>query len=366
MHDLKSIYSNKKIIWICELPSHYNDYLFNELDKENNLEVYYMRMSLPTHPWKTSVDRHYKLFQYNKFLGLDFNLILKAFDSNSIFIIGGWFDFTAIFIVILRVILRYKYIIWTDTPNLTKSRNHYFSILRDFVIKNIFKNAFYIFGTGKMALNNLKSMGARSEQLIDFPYYIDSDMFTPPGVLKNDNYNYTFLSSGRLKNSQKGYDVSIKAFARIVNKYPELPLKYKIAGTGPDFDILKKLVINLGISNHVEFVGWLEPHFLPEFYKTGLFFLHPASFEPFGVAVLEAMASGNIVIGSDQTGAIVDRIYSGINGFIHETGDENQIYEIICSLIEDQYFSLKISNESRKTALNFPIQTACDKINKII
>jgi glycosyltransferase involved in cell wall biosynthesis len=356
-----------KIVWICELPSHYNDFLFNELHKNNILEVYYMKISLSSHPWKTTVDRKYDLRQYNKVLGMDFNLIVKSFDPKSVFIIGGWFDLTAIAIIFVRLLLGYKYIIWTDTPNMSKPRNNYFSFLRNFIIKKIFNNARYILGTGKMALKHLKSMGAQEDKLVDFPYYVDCNLFSPPNLSSVEkNYNYTFLSSGRLINSQKGYNVSIKAFAKVVIKYPELPLKYLIAGTGPDLKILTCLVESLGISNKVHFLGWLEPHSLPDFYKSGLFFLHPAFFEPYGVAVLEAMASANIVIGSNQTGAIIDRINNGFNGFIHETGNENQIYNTICSLLEDQVFSSKISVESRKTALSAPIQSALDKINKLI
>ena len=75
------------------------------------------------------------------------------------------------------------------------------------------------------------------------------------------------------------------------------------------------------------------------------------------------MGSANIVIGSNQTGAIVDRITHGVNGFFHENGNVNQIYDIICSLLEDQVLSFKISEKARKTALSFQSQSGLDKLN---
>lgn len=357
----------KKIVWICELPSHYNDYLFNEIQEKKILEVHYMKMFLSSHPWKTNVDRRYNFSPYEKVLGIDFNLLKKSFEHDSVFIIGSWFDLTAIAVIFIRSILGYKYIIWTDTPNITKSRNKYLSFLRNYLITHIFNNAFYILGTGKMALRNLRLMGARENQLVDFPYYIDCNVYSPPNLLNDDvSYKYTFLSSGRLVNSQKGYDISIRAFAKIVVKYPNLPLRYLIAGTGPDLGTLTSLVGSLGVTNKVHFLGWLEPHSLSDFYKSGLYFLHPALFEPYGVAILEAMGSANIVIGSNQTGAIVDRITHGVNGFFHENGNVNQIYDIICSLLEDQVLSFKISEKARKTALSFQSQSGLDKLNILL
>ncbi len=91
--------------------------------------------------------------------------------------------------------------------------------------------------------------------------------------------------------------------------------------------MLKSLATELNLIEEVEFVGWLEADELPKFFQNGHFFLHPARYEPYGVSVLEAMAAGLIVIGSDSTGAILDRIENDYNGFVHESASCQSLYE---------------------------------------
>jgi glycosyltransferase involved in cell wall biosynthesis len=109
---------------------------------------------------------------------------------------------------------------------------------------------------------------------------------------------------------------------------------YRIAGVGSDLEILKEMTLNLNLSNHVEFVGWLESYELPEFFSNGHYFLHPARYEPFGVSVIEAMAAGLIVIGSDVTGAILDRVVHDESGFIHISGSKESLFEQIEKIMQ--------------------------------
>src|SRR5439155_13810742 len=138
--------------------------------------------------------------------------------------------------------------------------------------------------------------------------------FSPPEE-RVTNQPILFGSCGRLHHD-KGYDLSLRALADAFHGRPT-GFRYQLAGTGPEISALKQLAQSLGIANQVDFLGWLRPEDLPQFYRSIDVFVHPARTEPFGVSVLEAMASGAIVIASDQTSAAVDRIVTGENGFLH-------------------------------------------------
>jgi len=318
-----------RVNWICELPTHYNDFLFNRIEKEGkiNLNVYYLYRQLQSHPWK-SHKRDYKYSFFNSFLGVDWKIILKsAINRKELFIVGGWYNRTMILIILFRILVNGKYVIWTDTPRIS-SKKGLINIFRSLWVKVVLVNAYNVWGTGIAAMNNLILLGAPKCKTFNLPYFTDSSIFNPDKPL-NKFDEPIFLSSGRLKNSHKGFDIAIKALGLLHKRMPNVKFKYLIAGVGDDFNNLNNLCKLVDIDEFVEFVGWLDIDDLEKFYKKGHFFLHPARYEPFGVAVIEAMASGLIVFGSDATGAIRDRIIDGINGFIHLNEDFEDLYKKI-------------------------------------
>ena len=316
--------------WICELGTHYNDILFNTLDSNDNLnlEVFFIIEKLGSHPWKYN-KRLYKFKNYKTFFSVDWRLLRQGLtERKTVWIIGGWFEFTALLIILFRSFLNWNYIIWTDTPDTRHRPKTLFNCFRNLLLKWILSHATFVMGTGKQSVPILHNLGARQNKTLNLPYFIDISLFNPA----DENYFFAnsqiiFLSAGRLINKIKGYDLALLALATIKKKYPDFKFLYRIAGIGQDFELLKSLATELNLIEEVEFVGWLEADELPKFFQNGHFFLHPARYEPYGVSVLEAMAAGLIVIGSDSTGAILDRIENDYNGFVHESASCQSLYE---------------------------------------
>jgi glycosyltransferase involved in cell wall biosynthesis len=318
-----------RVNWICELPTHYNDFLFNRIKKDGriDLNVYYLHRQLQSHPWK-SHKRDYKYAFFYNFLGVDWKITLKsAINRKELFIVGGWYNRTMFLIILFRILLNGKYIIWTDTPRLS-SKKGVINIFRSWWVKVVLVNAYNVWGTGISAINNLILLGAPKYKTYNLPYFTDSEIFNSREPISKLG-ELIFLSSGRLNNSHKGFDIAIKALGLLHMRMPNIKFKYLIAGVGDDLHNLINLCKENGIGEFVEFVGWLDINELEKFYKKGHLFLHPARYEPFGVAVIEAMASGLIVFGSDVTGVIIDRIIDGVNGFIHLNEDYEDLYKKI-------------------------------------
>jgi phosphatidylinositol alpha-1,6-mannosyltransferase len=108
--------------------------------------------------------------------------------------------------------------------------------------------------------------------------------------------NKVILTLGRLV-ERKGQDMVIKSLPKVLKIFPKAV--YLVAGDGPHRQALEKLVLELGLDNHVYFTGPVADQIeskLP-FYKLADLFIMPAreieagkDVESFGLVYLEAQA----------------------------------------------------------------------------
>lgn len=111
--------------------------------------------------------------------------------------------------------------------------------------------------------------------------------------------DWTILQACRLI-EKKGLDLSLRAFARVRQAFPEATLR--IAGEGPLLETLQSQAAELGISEGVTFLGFLDQDALKREMEAAQIFLHPSrtgkdgNQEGVPNSMLEAMASGMTVI----------------------------------------------------------------------
>jgi glycosyltransferase involved in cell wall biosynthesis len=102
---------------------------------------------------------------------------------------------------------------------------------------------------------------------------------------------------GRL-HAEKGFDILLEAAARLRDGGRSFRLT--IAGEGPAAAELKALSARLGLTDRVDFPGWVSP---PERLLAELdLFVCSSRTESFGLVVIEAMAAGAPVIAADIEG----------------------------------------------------------------
>lgn len=168
------------------------------------------------------------------------------------------------------------------------------------------------------------------------PMGVDIKKFTsnpiPEGVVNSNSPKIIFV--GRLINL-KGIDYLLKAMVTVIRHIPDAQLT--ICGNGPEKKRLEGVTATLGISKNVSFLGSINHVELPRYYQSADLLVLPSvtvmdQTEALGVVLLEAMACGIPVIGSD-VGGIPDIIYDGWNGYlVPEKSPEmmaNQIIRIL-------------------------------------
>jgi glycosyltransferase involved in cell wall biosynthesis len=223
-------------------------------------------------------------------------------------------------------------------------------------------------GTGISALSALEKMNCHRDKLVSFPYFIDLDSFAPSSKPREKKVNgqIVFLSSGRLVNSHKGYDLALRALAITKEKIVNQRFLYRIAGSGPDKETLESIAKEVGLFEDLEFVGWLEPEEILNFYRSGDVFLHPSPFDPYGNSVLEAMACGLPIIGSDRAGSVIDRIEHMKNGLVHRANDVEDLVNKIINILSDNEMIRRVGAEARRTAELWPVSRGIEIIKCMI
>jgi len=184
------------------------------------------------------------------------------------------------------------------------------------------------------------------------PNGVDTDLFKPA----NRKLNYC-LFVGNLT-WRKGVHILLYALKKLNDG-----VRCLVVGEGPERGKLIKLAEKLGLRN-VVFTGALPLEALVKIYSRAGFFILPSISEAFGLAALEAMASGCPCIVSSSSGVskIVREEY---NGYIFRQGDVDELAEKIGKLWINSNLRRKMGENARKTVEKYSWIKTARRIVKI-
>ncbi|MGE0375459.1 MAG: glycosyltransferase family 4 protein [Planctomycetaceae bacterium] len=144
---------------------------------------------------------------------------------------------------------------------------------------------------------------------------IDCEPFTRRPQRRRDGGPLVLGIAGRLE-QEKGHRDLIEALAELAQRGCDMQLK--ITGDGPLRSELESLVQQRGLSRQVGFLGWVPS--VSDFYQSIDVFVVPSiSAEGLPTTILEAMASGCVVVASDVGGA-AEAIRDEIDGYLVPPG----------------------------------------------
>ena len=145
----------------------------------------------------------------------------------------------------------------------------------------------------------------------------------------------------------KGHKYLVEAMLKVLERYPAANLL--IVGEGKTQKALTAQVLSLGISKNVFFV--------PEIPDTAAalsamdIFVMPSLQEGLGLALMEAMAQGLAVIGSN-IGGIKTLIQDGRRGLLAEPADSSSIAKAILTLLNDPAKMSELGKEAQNFIQN--------------
>jgi N-acetyl-alpha-D-glucosaminyl L-malate synthase BshA len=157
------------------------------------------------------------------------------------------------------------------------------------------------------------------------------------------------LSVGRLIDL-KGTDYLIKALPKVLLRFPKA--KALIIGSGPRKNHLLKLAKDLQMQENIVFIDQIPNAELSKYYSLADVFVLPSianqkgETEGFGVVLLEAMACGLPVIGSD-VGGIPDIIRNNETGLLVGQKDSQDLSNQLIRLLTDAALQNKLAVNAR-------------------
>lgn len=209
--------------------------------------------------------------------------------------------------------------------------------------------------TAKGILKNASAVIALTEHMKDAMQAIYSRdvIIVPNGINLNEiaereaeggNPGKRILFVGRL-HPVKGAQYLLGAMSIVHRELPEA--KLILVGDGEEREHLETLTDNLGIRECVEFAGRVPHEKVQEYMNQAEIFVLPSLSEGFPVTILEAMASGLPVIAT-RVGGIPDIIGDGMNGYLTDPKNQEQIAEALLKCLWDEQLRRNMSSNNRE------------------
>ncbi len=169
---------------------------------------------------------------------------------------------------------------------------------------------------------------------------------TIPSVELSGKFNLLFPGGSKW---DKGGDILILALAQIVNKIHGIHLY--IALDVPQNDLLRKMVTELGLDQHVTFSGFLSKHEYRKLLYAVDLLVMPSRNEIFPIAHMEAMALGKPIV-AGNTGGTPELMKDGRNGILVEP-DENEVAQAILRLYSNEDLRREMSKNNLQDIQRF-------------
>ncbi|WP_432354359.1 glycosyltransferase family 4 protein [Sporosarcina sp. A2] len=195
---------------------------------------------------------------------------------------------------------------------------------------------------------------------------LDNSSFNKKEVDKNEKKadigvqedSYIILSVGEL-NKNKNHEVIIKAIAKMKNRN----IKYLICGQGAMENQLKELAYKLGVEEQLILMGYRND--IDEICKVSDLFAFPSYREGLSLSLMEAMAAGLPVVGSDIRGNS-DLVDNGEGGYLLSPEDVNGYSKSIKAIMNNQQLSGKMAMVNKLKIREFYIENVLKDYSDII
>ena len=149
------------------------------------------------------------------------------------------------------------------------------------------------------------------------------------------------LFAGRLI-QEKRVDLLLAALAIAKTDFPTISCV--IIGDGPERESLERLAAELGLSENVDFTGFVDQDGLTAQMKSSKVLVLPSVREGFGLVIVEANACKLPVISiSHEMSAVRELIQDGVNGFLISKILPDKIAEAVLRIVEDDELRKKLA-----------------------
>lgn len=236
----------------------------------------------------------------------------------DVVVLGGWVNRVYNGLPFCKDLKKTSFFMAMDTPWRGDIRQY----LARFKLSRLLGRIDGVFVSGERGSEYARHLGFSSEKICKGVYGLDYEMFT--GALERrlsqKHWPCSFLYVGRYA-QEKGLELLVEAY-RLYNRANTSPWPLHCYGAGPLLETLKS---EPGIQEH----GFKQPAELPGVFSEHGVFVMPSKYEPWGVVLGEACASGMPVVCTDSVCSSIDMARDFYNGRVVSPGATEQLADAL-------------------------------------
>jgi glycosyltransferase involved in cell wall biosynthesis len=182
------------------------------------------------------------------------------------------------------------------------------------------------------------------------PPGVDTGLFTPPAPGRTRDARVLYVGRVERTSRWKGLETLIDSLGRLRELVPGMRLD--IVGDGDDVGHLRARAERLGVADSIDWHGKVGHDELPRFYRAAGVTVLPSltEAESFGMTLVEAMACGCAVVGSD-VGGIPFVIRDGVDGLVVPPGDARALADALAAVLTEPCRAAELGAAGRESAL---------------
>jgi L-malate glycosyltransferase len=191
-----------------------------------------------------------------------------------------------------------------------------------------------------------------SSPIVVVPNFLDCGRYAPKPsaalrteVCPPDRYDSLVLHVSNFR-PVKRIDAVVEVFRRVRERRRA---RLILVGDGPERPRIEALARELGVAEHVHFIGELDD--VRGLLSVADVFLLPSAQESFGLAALEAMACGAPVVAS-RVGGLPEVITDGLTGFLRHPEDHAGMAGAVLDLLDDRSRRERIAHLARASVVD--------------
>jgi glycosyltransferase involved in cell wall biosynthesis len=348
-----------KIALLTDIPSPYQVEILNQIarHKENSLQVVYLRRRDPSRRWNDVSINH-------DFVSLSdgpsqFVEARRRVIEADLVVFNYYRHPQAASLIEERASSMRPWCFWGERPGLRKPE-WAGRLMRMRKLRWLHSSAAPIWGIGKFAVDTYRSEFGPQRQYFNLPYFSNLQRFSSSSKSRNGGNERTFLFSGSLIR-RKGIDLLANAFVRLIREGHKARLR--IIGDGSLGGALNKILAP--VESAVDLVGFVDWSDLAPQYATSHVLCVPSRYDGWGMVVPEGLASGLPVIATDRTGAALEFVETGRNGWLIPTENADALLSAMREAVTMSNSALaQLSRSAQQSIANHSLEQGANRFKE--
>jgi glycosyltransferase involved in cell wall biosynthesis len=208
---------------------------------------------------------------------------------------------------------------------------------------------------------DLVARGIKPDQITVVECGIDEQTYSyDPAIEKYEKPTALYL--GRIK-KYKSIQHLLMAWVMVKQKVPEARLQ--VVGAGDYLEPLKNIATKLGISDSVEFPGFVSIESKVDRFRRSWCTVYPSLKEGWGLTNIEANACGTPALAANSPG-LRDSVSPGKSGLLFEYGNIQEIADCVVKIFTDDELRRDLEDGARIWAEKFNWEDSAKKMLELV